>query len=57
MKRKASRYVVVDAIRSLSPSDELLINYKFHRQPVARQRCITFGLHLDVPLGRKTKKH
>ena len=31
MKKKASRFVVVHAIHNISPSDELLINYNFHR--------------------------
>jgi hypothetical protein len=33
MKRKASKFVVVHAIHSLSPGDELLINYNFRRPP------------------------
>ena len=57
MKRKASRFVVVHAIHNLSPGDKLLINYNFHRPPTAHQICLALGLPLDVPLGRKTKKH
>ena len=56
MKRKASRFVVVHAIHSLSLGDELLINYNFHRTLTARQRCLALGLPLDVSLGHKTKK-
>ena len=56
MKRKASIFVVVHAICSLSPGEELLINYNFCRLPSARQRCLALGLPLDVPLERKTKK-
>jgi hypothetical protein len=55
MKRKASRFVVVHAIHSLSPGDELLINYNFRRPPTARQKCLALGLPLDVPLGHKKK--
>ena len=35
MKRKAYRFVVVHAIHSLSPSDDLLINYNFFISPTA----------------------
>ena len=55
MKRKASRFVVVHTICSLSPSDELLINYNFCRLPTTRQKCLALGLPLDVPLGHKKK--
>ena len=55
MKRKASIFVVVCVIRSLSPDDKLLINYNFCRPPTADQRCIALVLPLDVPLGSKTK--
>ena len=57
MKRKASIFVVVHAIRSLSHGDDLLINYNFHRPPTAHQRHLALGLPLDIPLGRKTKKN
>jgi hypothetical protein len=56
MKRKASRFVVVHPIRSLSPGDKLLINYNFRKPPTARQKCLALGLTLDIPLGRKKKK-
>jgi hypothetical protein len=37
MKRKASIFVVVHAIHSLSPGDELLINYNFvDHQPLVK---------------------
>jgi hypothetical protein len=55
MKRKASRFVVVHAICSLSPGDELLINYNFHRPPTTHQRWLALGLPLDIPLGCKKK--
>ena len=57
MKRKSSRFVVVQAIHSLSPSDELLINYTFCRPPTACQRRLTLVIFLDVHLGCKTNKH
>ena len=57
MKRKESTFVVVYAIRSLSPGDELLINYSFCIQPTAHQTRLELGKTLDVPLGCKTKKH
>jgi hypothetical protein len=53
MKRKASRFVVVHAIHSLSPGDELLINYNFCRPPTTHQRQLALGLPLDIPLGHK----
>jgi len=53
MKKNASRFVVVYATRSLSPGDELLINYNFPRPPIVRQKCLALGLPLYVPLGRK----
>jgi hypothetical protein len=55
MKKKASKFVVVHAIHSLSPGDELLINYNFHRPPTSHKKCLVLGLPLDVPLGRKKK--
>jgi hypothetical protein len=55
MKRKASIFVVVHAIRSLSPGDELLINYNFRRPPTACQKYLALDLPLDIPLGRKKK--
>ena len=36
MKMKASRFVIVHAIHSLSLGDELLINYNFCRPPTTR---------------------
>ena len=50
MKKKASIFVVVYAVRSLSPSDELLINYNFHIPPTTHYKCLALGLPLDVPL-------
>ena len=55
MKNKASIFVVVHAIRSLSLGDELLINYKFRRPTNTHQIRIALGLPLDIPLGRKKK--
>ena len=55
MKRKVSRFVFIHAIRSLSPSDELLINCNFRRPLTAHQRHHALGLPLDIPLGHETK--
>ena len=55
MKMKISRFVVVHKICSLSPGDELSINYNFCRPPIAHRRGIALGLRLDIPFGRKTK--
>ena len=55
MKKKESRFVVLHVVRSLSPTDGLLINYNFRRPPTTCQKHLTNGLHLDVPLGRKKK--
>jgi hypothetical protein len=40
MKRKTSKFVVVHAICSLSPSYKLLINYNFCRPPAARKKFL-----------------
>jgi hypothetical protein len=54
MKMKASKFVVVHAIHSLSPGvDEWLIKYNFHRPPTAHQKHLALGLPLDVPLRCK----
>jgi hypothetical protein len=45
----------VHAICSLSPGDELLINYNFHRPPIDFQKRLALGLPLDVSMGRKKK--
>jgi hypothetical protein len=55
MKRKAYIFVFVHVIRSFPPSDNFLINYNFHRLPMARQKHLAMGLPLEVPLGRKKK--
>ena len=55
MKRKASKFVVVHAIHSLSPGDESLINYKFRMPSITSQRHFALGLPLDVPLGSNKK--
>ena len=55
MKMKASRFVVVHAIYSLSLIDELLVNYNFLRTPITHQRNLLLGLALDVRLGHKKK--
>jgi hypothetical protein len=55
MKRKASIFLVVHAICSLSLGDKLLIKYNFRRPPTTHQKCFAFGLPLDVPLGHKKK--
>ena len=55
MKKKASTFFVVHVVRSLSPSDELLINYNFHKPPNTHQKPLALGLPLDVPLGHKKK--
>ena len=50
----ASRFVGVHAVFHLSPSDELLIKYKFHREPNSRKKYLALGLlPLDVPLEHK----
>jgi hypothetical protein len=53
MKRKASNFVFLHAIHSLSSSDELLIYYNFRRPPTACKKHLALGLPLDVPLGNK----
>jgi hypothetical protein len=53
MKIKASIFVFVHEICSLSPHYEFLTNYKFRRPPTACQKQLKLGLPLDVPLGRK----
>jgi prepilin-type processing-associated H-X9-DG protein len=55
MKKKEYRFVVVHVVHSLSPGDELLINYNFCRPPIARQKCLALGLPLAAPLGHKKK--
>ena len=57
MKRKASKFVVVHAIHSLSPGEDLLINYKFRIPSTTSQRHFALGLPLDIPLGSNKKKH
>jgi len=58
MKRKASSFVGVHAMHILFYSDELSINYNFSKPPIACQRNITLGLHLDISLGlRKSPLH
>ena len=53
MKNSTSRFVVVHAVHSMSPSDELFINYNFCRQANAQQKRLALGLPLDIPLGCK----
>ena len=55
MEKKAYKFVVVHAMRSLSPGDELLINYNFCRPPNSRQNWLALGLALDVSFGNKKK--
>ena len=55
MKNKASRFVVVHEVCSLSLGDKLLIRYNFHRPPTTHQKCLALGLPLDIPLGHKKK--
>ena len=51
MKRKASRFVVVHAIRSLSPGDELLINYNFHIPLTVHKKMPCIESTFRRPLG------
>lgn len=55
MKNKASIFFFVQAWCSLSPGDELLINYNFHRPSTTRKKRLALRLHLDAPLGHKKK--
>ena len=55
MKRKASRSVVVHAVRSLSPGDKLLIKYNLYRPPNSHQMWLSLGLPLDFPMWCKKK--
>jgi hypothetical protein len=55
MKRKASIFVVVHVICSLSHGDELLINYNFCRPPTTCQKRLALGIPLNTPLEHKKK--
>lgn len=49
MKKKASIFVGVHVVHSLSPGDELLINYNFHRPLTGCKKLLALGLPLDIP--------
>jgi hypothetical protein len=53
MKMKASKFVGVHVIHSLSLSDKLLIKYNFCIPPTTWQRWLALRLPLDIHLGHK----